>query len=145
MFDKLNHRLASGTLPYGARLAFIAIATINLPGAIIAGIFFWTILPLPALVIYGFVVALAFGKSSVPTAKTISSAAIIYHLILLGLLFYQFTETGGLGTDDKMWSRLFMITYVAGPMGLYMLALRLIKEQEDKFFDKNAESPRPSP
>jgi len=128
MFAKLNHRLASGTLPYGARLAFIAIALINLPGAIIAGIFFWTILPLPALVLYGFVLAFAFGKSSVDKAEIVIIHAVGYHLILLCLLAFQFVETAGLGGGERLWAQLTMITYVAGPMGLYMLAFRSLRE-----------------
>ncbi|MFK7921727.1 MAG: hypothetical protein AB8H47_07200 [Bacteroidia bacterium] len=140
MFDKLNHRLTSGTLPYGPRLVFIAIALINLPGALFGGFFFWTILPLPALVIYGFVVGLALGKSSVPTAKTISATAIFYHLILLGLLFHQFADTGGLGVGEMMFSRLALISYIAGPMGLYMLALRLLNDKYDKPIGKTAKA-----
>lgn len=128
MLNHLKHHLASGRLPYDARLVFIAIAIINLPGAIFGGIFFWTILPIPALIIYGFVVALAFGKSSVSTAKTISSIAAIYHGILLALLLFQFYEIGTFSSGEAIWSRLGVFTYVAGPMGLYMLALRLLKE-----------------
>ena len=95
MLNKIKNRLASGILPADVRLVFISIAIINLPGALFGGLFFWTILPLPALIIYGFVVALAFGKGSVSTARGISSAAVIYHAILLALLFFQIYETGG--------------------------------------------------
>ncbi|MEM6347735.1 MAG: hypothetical protein AAF927_27855, partial [Bacteroidota bacterium] len=121
MLNNIKNRLSSGILPYDARLVFIAIAIINLPGALFGGLFFWTVLPIPALIIYGFVVALAFGKGSVATARGTSSAAAIYHAILLALFFFQIYETWSYSSGEAVWARLGVITYIAGPMGLYLL------------------------
>ncbi|MEL7340758.1 MAG: hypothetical protein AAGM67_09750 [Bacteroidota bacterium] len=133
MLDKLRHRLASGNLPLGPRLAIIAIALINLPGAIFGGLFIWTIIPIPALIIYSLVVYMAFGGGKTQTAETVSVFAIVYHAILLmaliGLNIDRMTHSS---SEIEMLSTLGVMAYVAGPMGLYALILRMLRETPGK-------------
>ncbi|MEL6591693.1 MAG: hypothetical protein AAFQ87_25265 [Bacteroidota bacterium] len=131
MLDKLRHRLASGNLPYGPRLAMITIALINLPGALFGGLFIWTIIPIPALIIYAFVVFMAFGAGSVKTAQTTSILAIVYHAMLLIALLGIYIGNGASG-GEAGFARLATFAYVAGPMGLYALILRMLRETPAK-------------
>ncbi|MEL6591692.1 MAG: hypothetical protein AAFQ68_16490 [Bacteroidota bacterium] len=129
MLNKLRHRLASGKLPYGPRLALIAIALINLPGALLGVIGFWTIIPLPGLVIYFYVLRLAFGKAGPESAKIISTLAIAYQAIVL-IVFLAITLKNPpiAPSNVDILSIFSTLGYLLSPIGLYALVLRMLKE-----------------
>ncbi|MFK7921726.1 MAG: hypothetical protein AB8H47_07195 [Bacteroidia bacterium] len=122
----LRHNMSDGKIPFEARMLGLAMLLINIPAAVFGLLFFWVILPLPGLVLYGFVIAMSFGKLSVDKAKLTTILTMIYHLVLLIILFGIGEEPGG----SLIYNWLFIMPL--STIGFGEILLRVLKESENE-------------
>lgn len=69
-------------LPHLVRMASILLIVINFIGAMVGAVFFWSVFPIPGLIVYGVLVSIAIGNRSLFAAKFVGLIGLIYNLIL---------------------------------------------------------------
>ncbi len=78
----MNEPTLKVPLPYIARTASILLVLLNAIGAFVGLCFFWTGFPIPALVVYGILVGIAFGNRSTYLAKAAGITGLLYNFAL---------------------------------------------------------------
>lgn len=86
IINKLRHNMSEAEIPFEARMLGFSMLLVNIPTFVYGLLAFWTMLPIPGLILYGFGIALAFGKQSAKLAKLTTILTMLYHLILLIIL-----------------------------------------------------------
>jgi len=95
MLNYLRSKMSDGKIPFEARMLSLALLLINAPAAVVGLIFFWIVLPIPGLVLYGLIIAMSLGKLSIYASRETILFTMLYHLILLLILFSIGEEPGG--------------------------------------------------
>ncbi len=131
MLSSLRHKMSQGKLPFEARMISLALLAVNIPSAVLGVMFFWIILPIPGLILYGFVIAIALGKLSEPAASMTAILSTIYHGLLLILLF----GAGASFTSHDI-TDLYLLMIPISSIGFGMLMLNALKELNPTIHEK---------
>ncbi|MEM6348962.1 MAG: hypothetical protein AAF927_34065 [Bacteroidota bacterium] len=131
MLSSLRHRMSQGKLPFEVRMIGLALLAVNIPSAIVGLMFCWIILPIPGLILYGFVIAIALGKLSENTASMTAILSIIYHGLLLILLF----GAGASFTSHDI-SDLYLLMIPLSSIAFGLLMLNAINEPQISTHEK---------
>ncbi|MEM6348963.1 MAG: hypothetical protein AAF927_34070 [Bacteroidota bacterium] len=78
--------MTKAKLPSEVRMISLALLVINIPSVILGIMYYWLILPIPGLILYGLLIAVALGILSVNVAGMTTIFLVIHHFVLLILL-----------------------------------------------------------
>ncbi|MEL7529778.1 MAG: hypothetical protein AAFN10_00645 [Bacteroidota bacterium] len=102
MLSYLRHKMSHSKLSAEARMLSLAILLINIPSTVFGLAYYWLVLPIPGLILYGCFIAIVLDKLKRDLIKTVSALAILYHSTLLLIMIVRL---GDLYPQDFMaWS-----------------------------------------
>lgn len=133
MFKYLRRKMPDAQIPSEARMLGLAMLIVNLPALVYGLFFWWFVIPIPGLILYGNIIVLTLGKKSPTGSELTTIFTMVYHLALLIMVICFFP--GWKGDDFMIWSYIAAMPIATICFGA--LLLRTLKEAKTSVYESH--------